>query len=363
MDGVKTVAVAMSGGVDSSVAAALLVEQGFSVVGLMLRLWSEPGFENSNKCCTPDAMAQARKVAATLGIPFYAIDAQKIFREKVVEFFLQGYSQGITPNPCLVCNQSIRWGYLLNYALNLGVDYFATGHYARIQRDTTGPVKLLKGIDERKDQSYVLSVLSQEQLARTVLPVGGYEKPAIREIARKYNLLVADRQDSQDLCFLAGRDYRQFLSRYAPEAVAPGTIKSTTGQVLGEHQGLAFYTIGQRKGLGVNSTSPLFVLEKNTADNSLVVGEIGDLGQNCLRAEEVNWIAGFAPDSDFDARVKIRYRAAFVSANVRIASELVVEVEFEKQMRDITPGQRVVFYNDDVVIGGGIIREAWNKKR
>ncbi len=355
----NTVAVAMSGGVDSSVAAALLVEQGYTVFGLMLRLWSEPGYENSNKCCTPDAMAQARKVAAQIGIPFYAVNAQEIFREQVVQFFLDGYSAGVTPNPCLVCNQSIRWGYLLDYALKMGADAFATGHYARVLHEEDGPAKLLKGIDEKKDQSYVLSILSQEQLGHTLLPVGGYVKPHIRELARKFNLPVAERQDSQDLCFLAGRDYRQFLSRYVPESTRTGNIVNSSGKILGQHEGLAFYTIGQRKGLGVPSETPLYVLAKDNASNNLVVGQLSELGQSRLIANGITWLAGQPPATEFKAAVKIRYRAAFVDATIAVHTATDVEVAFDHPMRDITPGQRVVFYDGDLVLGGGTIQKAF----
>ena len=306
-------------------------------------------------------MAQARKVAAQIGIPFYAVNAQEIFRERVVQYFLDGYSSGVTPNPCLVCNQSIRWGYLLDYALKMGADAFATGHYARVVHNENEPSQLLKGIDEKKDQSYVLSVLSQDQLTRTILPVGAYIKPHIRELAHKFNLPVAERQDSQDLCFLAGRDYRQFLSHYAPDAIQPGAIVNTSGQVLGKHEGLGFYTIGQRKGLGVPSEKPLYVLEKNGTDNYLVVGELSELGHNHLVADGVNWLTGKPPATEFGAAVKIRYRSAFVDAVINVRSSTEVEVAFERPMRDITPGQRAVFYDGDLVLGGGVIRKAYTQ--
>ncbi len=353
-----TVAVAMSGGVDSSVAAALLVEQGYSVIGLMLRLWSEPGKESQNKCCTPDAMAQARKVAAHLGIPFYAIDAQQVFKNQIVDYFLDGYSKGVTPNPCLMCNRHIRWGYLLNHALEMGMDQFATGHYARTSTDEFGKTLLRKGVDERKDQSYVLSVLSQDQLSRTVFPVGGYTKPEIRELARKFGLSVASRQDSQDLCFLAGQDYREFLSRYAPNALTSGKIVDTAGKVVGEHDGLGFFTVGQRKGLGIYAAEPIYVIEKNLSDNTLVVGPEQELGSTVLLADQVNWIAGNPPGLEFGAQVKIRYKATPAEARVTCIQPDQVQVKFEHPLRDITPGQRAVFYQDDIVLGGGVIIKA-----
>ena len=252
------VVVAMSGGVDSSVAAALLKQQGYDVTGMMLRLWSEPGKEESNRCCTPDAMAQARRVAGLLDIPFYVIDAKDVFKETVVQYFLDGYARGETPNPCLLCNRQIRWTFLLNHALALGADFMATGHYVRLQ-ESDGRFQLLRAVDHSKDQSYVLHVLKQEQLAHALFPVGEFPKPEIRRIAADFGLPTASRADSQDLCFLAGEDYRNFLQRNAAEMLKPGAIVTAQGQVIGQHNGLANYTIGQRKGLGVASPVPLYV--------------------------------------------------------------------------------------------------------
>lgn len=356
----RNVVVAMSGGVDSSVAAALLVEGGHAVTGMMLRLWNEPGREEHNRCCTPDAMAEARRVANRLGIPFYVIDVRRAFRETVVEDFLRGYSQGITPNPCLVCNRQIRWGILLENALNMGVDYLATGHYARLRSNPDGSIELHRGLDANKDQSYVLSVLDQAQLVRTMLPVGELAKSEVRRLAQAFGLAVAQRADSQDLCFLAGQDYREFLARHAPEAVRSGVIIDRAGKVLGRHSGLAHYTIGQRKGLGVASQAPLYVLEKRMAENVLVVGQAEELGQRRLRAEQVNWISGKAPNSPFQAGVKVRYRSILHEAVVTPAGADQAEVEFVKPVRDISPGQRAVFYIGDRVMGGGMISSGYD---
>jgi tRNA-uridine 2-sulfurtransferase len=351
-----TVVVAMSGGVDSSVAAALLVEQGYRVIGMMLRLWNEPGSEAHNRCCTPDSMALARRVAARLDIPFYAVDVQERFHETVVQSFIVGYQQGVTPNPCTVCNRQIRWGFLRERAQAFDADFFATGHYARLERqEAQGPVRLLRGVDPGKDQTYVLSVLNQEQLRSTLLPVGGIPKPEVRELARKFDLPVATRADSQDLCFLAGGDYRDFLSRNAPQVVRSGPVVNTEGQVIGEHQGLAFYTIGQRKGLGVTSSQPLYVLRKELESNTLVVGSAAEMGQDTLMASGVNWIAGAAPTEPFRAQVKIRYRAAEVEGTVTPLEGERASVVFAQPLRDITPGQRVVFYQADECLGGGTI--------
>jgi tRNA-specific 2-thiouridylase len=358
MPRMRKVVVAMSGGVDSSVAAALLVEQGYDVVGMMLRLWSEPGKEDLNRCCTPDAMMMARRVAAKLGIPFYVIDVREKFREWVVGAFIQGYVAGMTPNPCLVCNRRIRWGVLLQQALSLGAEWLATGHYARIGQDERGRFLLLRSLDTSKDQSYVLSVLGQEELRHTLLPIGEFTKPQVRDLARKYGLPVAERSESQDLCFLAGEDYRDFLMRHAPEAFRPGLIVNRRGEVLGEHKGLAFYTIGQRKGLGIASSQPLYVIDKDLQQNLLIVGPQEDLGKRVLHAAPVNWILGEPPAEQFRAQVKIRYTASPLDATIVIETPQQVRVEFDQPVRDITPGQRAVFYQDDLVLGGGMIISA-----
>ena len=346
----------MSGGVDSSVAAALLKEQGYDVIGMMLRLWSEPGKEESNRCCTPDSMAQARRVAAKLDIPFYVIDAKDVFHDTVVQYFLDGYARGETPNPCLICNRQIRWTFLLDHALALGADYMATGHYVRIKRNENGNRELLRAVDRSKDQSYVLHVLGQEKLKHALFPVGDYTKPEIRQIAEKYGLSSATRKDSQDLCFLAGEDYRNFLKRNAAEMLQEGEIVSLDGRVLGRHNGLANYTIGQRKGLGVASSVPLYVITKQAVRNTLVVGTLEELGLRDLTARDVNWVSGEAPHESFRAEVKIRYTAKEAEAVVTpINNGGQVQVQFDAPQRDITAGQAAVFYHDDVLIGGGII--------
>jgi tRNA-specific 2-thiouridylase len=348
------VVVAMSGGVDSSVAAALLQQQGYTVIGMMMRLWSEPGSEAANRCCTPDAMALARRVAAKLGIPFYAVDAQQVFRDTVVEYFLEGYIRGETPNPCLACNRHIRWEFLLKHALALGADFLATGHYARLSA-ADGKIQLLKGVDEKKDQSYVLSVLNQEKLQHALFPLGEFVKPQVRQMAREFDLPVAERSDSQDLCFLGDGDYRQFLLRHAPVVNQPGPIFNRNGQQVGEHTGLAFYTIGQRKGLGVASLIPLYVLEKDAARNALIVGEADELGGRELEGREVVWVSGETPPGPFRAGVKIRYKAVEAPGIITPLEEGRVRVMFDQPLRDITPGQAVVFYDGDVCLGGGLI--------
>ena len=350
------VVVAMSGGVDSSVAAALLKQQGYEVTGMMLRLWSEAGREESNRCCTPDSLAQARRVSAILDIAFYAVDVKAQFYSTVVQTFLDGYAQGLTPNPCLVCNRQIKWGFLLEHALALGADYLASGHYARKRLAVDGREELLRAVDKAKDQSYVLHVLTQERLGQALFPVGEYSKPEIRALARNFNLPTATRSESQDLCFLAGQDYRDFIRRNAPQIALPGSILNRLGQALGEHHGLAYYTIGQRKGLGIPSSVPLYVLSKDATTNTLVVGVEAELGSRELTACDVNWIAGAAPAHTLRLQVKTRYTAREAWAMVTPLESGRVEVRFEEPQRDLTPGQAAVFYAGDIVLGGGLIQ-------
>lgn len=346
----------MSGGVDSSVAAALLKQQGYEVIGMMLRLWSQPGQADLNRCCTPESMALARRVAGTLDIPFYVQDARQAFRETVVGYFLEGYAAGGTPNPCLACNRHIRWEFLLEHALAMGAETMATGHYARRRTTEDGRHTLLAAVDQTKDQSYVLHVLDQAQLARAIFPVGEYPKSEVRAMAEKLGLPVHKRPDSQDLCFLAGGGAREFLRQYLPQDPPGGEIVTRSGRVLGRHQGLPFYTIGQRKGLGLSSPQPLYVLEKDLARNALVVGRAEELGTQELFAGPVQWTAGFVPDKSFRASVKIRYTAQPAQAEVTpLEGGARVRVNFETPQRDITPGQAAVFYDRDLVVGGGVI--------
>jgi len=356
MNAKPVVVVAMSGGVDSSVAAALLVQQGYPVIGMMLRLWSEPGAEDSNRCCTPDSMAMARRVASRLDIPFYAVDAKDVFRDMVVQSFIDGHAQGFTPNPCLVCNRTIRWDFLLKRALSVGADYLATGHYARVVRNSAGQYEVRRSADAHKDQTYVLHVLEQEQLKHALFPLGELTKPQVRELAQQLGLSAANRPDSQDLCFLGAGDYRAFLQRQAPSLSIPGPITNRQGEILGEHNGLAFYTIGQRKGIGVAATHPYYVLEKDRTRNTLIIGTVDELGKDELTAAGVNWISGNPPSVPFQAEVKIRYKAHEASGVVTPLPENKVHIKFTEKLRDITPGQAAVFYQDEVCLGGGIIQ-------
>ncbi|MCY4538075.1 MAG: tRNA 2-thiouridine(34) synthase MnmA [Chloroflexi bacterium] len=353
------VVVAMSGGVDSSVAAALLVERGYDVVGMMMRLWSDEtmGGPAHNRCCTPEQMSDARGIADLLGIPFYVLDTKDVFRNTVVQYFIDRHRDGFTPNPCLQCNRHIRFDWLLKNALALDADYLATGHYARIDQDGSGKYLLRSGVDTEKDQSYVLSVMGQSQLARTIFPVGEYSKQEVRALATKLGLNVDGKKDSQDLCFLGGKDYRDFLRLHAPDLMQPGPIVRKNGELLGEHQGLTNYTIGQRRGLGVSYAEPLYVLQMNPADNSLVVGTRGELGRDDLLADSVNWVSGEAPARPLRAGVKIRYKARAQPATVDPIGEDQIYLRFDDPQRDITPGQGAVIYDGDVCLGGGVIRK------
>lgn len=351
------VVVAMSGGVDSSVAAALLVEQGYDVVGMMMRLWSEPTMTGGahNRCCTPDQMSDARRIADRLGIPFYVLDTKETFRSTVVQYFIDQHRDGVTPNPCLECNRQIRFEFLLNNALALEAQYLATGHYARVSRAENGQFQLRKGLDEHKDQSYVLSVLGQLQLSHALFPVGEYAKPEVRQLAERFGLPTASKKDSQDLCFLGDGDYRRFLSQYAPEVMTEGPIVRKNGEVIGQHQGLSNYTIGQRKGLGVQAAEPLYVIGMNPQVNALVVGTSDELGRSELTARRVNWISGVTPVEPFYAEVKIRYKAKPMRALIEPLGDDRFHAAFDEPLRDITPGQGAVIYNGDLCLGGGII--------
>jgi tRNA-specific 2-thiouridylase len=353
-----TVVVAMSGGVDSSLAAALLVEQGYRCIGVMMRLWSEirPGEESSNKCCSLESVHDARGVADSLGIPFYLINVEQPFKQRVVDYFIAGHRAGVTPNPCIACNRHIRFDYLLNYARRLGADYLATGHYARLRRMEDGTVHLLKAVDEAKDQSYVLSVMGQAELQRVLFPVGDYPKAEVRRMAAARGLPTASKHDSMDLCFVADDDYRRFLQDWAAETMRPGPIVDRRGQVYGEHAGLPGYTIGQRKGIGIGGAGePLYVLELDRANNALVVGTRDELGRDWLIAEQVNWTLDTPVAPGTAAQCKIRYRARSAACTLHPLEDGRVEVRFDEPLRDIAPGQGAIFYDGDLCLGGGII--------
>lgn len=357
----KRVVVAMSGGVDSSVAAALLVQQGYQVIGMMMRLWSEPAMGSNaplNKCCTPDQMTDAQRVADQLNIPFYVLDVKEHFRKTIVQFFIEEHIQGRTPNPCIECNRQIRFSYLLERAMALDADYLATGHYARIHHTPDTGYQLLKGLDEAKDQSYVLHILGQRELARVLFPIGEYTKPEVRQLATQLGLLpVATKDESQDLCFLGDGDYRRFLLEHAPQLGTTGPIFNRQGEQLGVHHGLSRYTIGQRKGLGIAYAQPLFVIGKDSQHNALIVGTQEEVGQVKMWVRQLNWVSGEMPALPHSTSVKIRYKARPISCTLTQLKDGCLEVELAQPVAGITPGQGAIFYDEEICLGGGLIAD------
>lgn len=346
------IAVAMSGGVDSSVAAARLVREGHDAFGIMLRLWSS-GPQQPNRCCSPADMERARQVADALAIPFYVLDVQEQFKAQIVDFFIDGYAKGITPNPCIECNRTIRWERLLNHALGLGATHLATGHYARVRQD--GEYILERAVDRSKDQSYVLSILGQAQLKHALFPLGDLTKQRVREVAQELDLPVASRPESQDLCFVGRQDYREFLLTHGRE-MSPGPIQTPQGETIGQHSGLPGYTIGQRRGIGVAADQALYVLEKRPATNTLVVGPREHLGRSRFVIDRVNWTSGRAPSEALRATVQVRYRAPEIAGLCSPAGDRRWRIELEDALPDITPGQSAVLYSGERVLGSGVIQ-------
>jgi tRNA-specific 2-thiouridylase len=355
------VVVAMSGGVDSSVAAALMIQQGYNATGIMLKLWNGNCENKDNTCCTPEAIQQARQVAGVLGIPFYVVDVKNDFKKIVVDKFIEMSEHGLTPNPCFYCNQSIRWGVLLEKVLQLGADFLVTGHYAIIEEDQQQILHLKKGIDVNKDQSYILSGLDQQKLKKSIFPLGNYKKEDVRLIAEEYRFTVAQKPDSQDLCFVGMGGYRNFLSHYSTFSSEKGNIRDLSGNIVGEHSGLVNYTIGQRKGLGSGFQSPVYVIDKDVKRNEIIIGSKEALKYKTMTAGPFNWISGLKPSFELDYDVKIRYKAHPKKARLLDDRDGLIRISFKDPVRDATPGQVAVVYIQDEVIGSGLIREVYRE--
>jgi len=363
----ERIVVAMSGGVDSSTAAALLKEEGYEVIGLTMHLWdpTQDGKGSFGRCCSFDDIHDARRVADQLGIPHYVINLKKPFEDKVVDNFVQEYLQGRTPNPCIHCNDQIKFGFLLHKAEELGARALATGHYARIVQgpssDEAGGARhlLLRGKDRTKDQSYFLFLLTQKQMDRVLFPLGDKSKAEVRQVAAKLGLRVAQKGESQEVCFVPDDDYRRFLEdRKGKEISKPGEIVNRQGEVLGYHPGIYSYTIGQRRGLGISAPQPYYVLALDSRRNRVIAGKKEELLARGLIAGGINWISFPSLEGEREALVQIRYRHPGVPAVLSALEDKKVRVQFKVPQKSVTPGQAAVFYQGDEVLGGGWIEKA-----
>lgn len=354
----KTVVVGMSGGVDSSVAACLLQSQGYDVIGVTMQIWQEEKAfqtENEGGCCGLSAVEDARRVAHQLDIPYYVMNFRKEFQENVIDYFVRDYRAGRTPNPCIACNRSVKWESLLHKSIALGADYIATGHYAKIRQLPDGRYTICRSDSLRKDQSYALYNLTQEQLAHTLFPLGEYDKSEVREMAEQAGLQVAHKPDSQEICFVPDGDYASFIEKETGTQEQPGNFVDLGGRVLGRHKGIGHYTIGQRKGLGVTFGEPVFVVKICPDTNEVVLGRRTDVFTDHLRAEMVNHMAADHFEEGQKVTAKIRYNHEGASAVIRSVGEDFFELDFEQPVRAVTPGQAVVLYDEENVLGGGTI--------
>ncbi len=361
----KKVLVAMSGGVDSSITAALLKHKGFEVIGATMKIkpednWLKAG-EAGERSCLQDDVREARKIARNLGIAHYVFDFREIFKKKVIDYFIEAYCNGFTPNPCIICNRFIKFGALLSKASELGADYFATGHYASVYWDPErGRYLLARPKDKKKDQTYFLYGLSQEQLARTLFPLGGYTKHEVRRLAQSMGLGVVGKPESQEICFVPDNDYRRFLTKRVPSRIKPGPFMDTNGKKVGCHKGIALYTVGQRRGLGLALGYPVYVVDVDAAANIVIVGKKEDAYSKGLIATQNNFILWDKLESEKRVVAKVRYRTEGQQAVITPLGNGEVEVKFEERQWAVTPGQAVVYYEEDLVAGGGIIKNRIN---
>lgn len=341
------VVIGMSGGVDSSVAAYLLKEEGYQVIGVTMQMWG---------CEDADSIADARRVAENLGIPHYVVDFREDFKREVIRYFMEEYSLGRTPNPCVICNRKVKWEALLAWAQKMEAYYIATGHYARVEQLENGRFAIKKSVLDKKDQTYALFNLTQEQLAHTRMPVGEYEKERVREIAAKVGLDVADKPDSQEICFIPDHDYAGYIERESGKSFTEGNFVTADGTVLGRHKGIVHYTIGQRKGLGLAMGEPVFVTKILPQSNEVVIGKNEELFTTHLTAEQINYMAAEKFSAGMEMTAKIRYAHKGEKCRVISCEKDRIEIEFASPVRAITPGQAVVFYEGDYVLGGGLIQ-------
>ena len=357
----EKVVVGMSGGVDSSVAAYLLKEQGYDVIGVTMQIWQEEEIhvqEENAGCCGLSAVDDARRVADALDIPYYVMNFQDEFRENVIDYFVEEYQKGNTPNPCIACNRYIKWESLLSRSIAIGAEYIATGHYARVVKLPNGRYTLKKAVGIRKDQTYALYNLSQYQLEHTLMPVGDYSKDKVREIAEKINVSIANKPDSQEICFIPDNDYVSFVEDYTNKKMPKGNFVDINGKVLGKHKGIINYTVGQRKGLGLSLGKPAFVVEIRPDTNEVVIGDNIDVFHDTLYANNLNFTAIERLDNKMQVEAKIRYSHKPASCLIEMVDENTLKCVFDEPQRAITPGQAVVFYDKDILIGGGkIIRK------